>query len=141
MTGSSSPSDWRIWARSAAEVSCETIWLTGSPAKRNIANEMIPTAIITPTAWIKRRRVKASIWSFRFPSEGARGEREPEIKSPGSQRHSGGLEEATRNLEIPGCAIAHPRFVAVRRPRNDEGYRDFQTATAYSFLVAQYSST
>ena len=38
-----------------------TIWLTGSPAKRNIENEMIPTAIMTPIAWIARRRVKASM--------------------------------------------------------------------------------
>jgi len=42
-------------------VSSETIWLTGSPAKRNIENEMIPTAIMTPIAWIARRRVKASM--------------------------------------------------------------------------------
>ena len=45
----------------AAEVSCETIWLTGSPANRNIENEIIPTAIMTPMAWIARRRVKASM--------------------------------------------------------------------------------
>ena len=31
------------------------------PAKRNIENEMIPTAIMTPMAWMARRRVKASM--------------------------------------------------------------------------------
>ena len=31
-------------------VSIETIWFTGSPAKRNIENAMIPTAIMTPMA-------------------------------------------------------------------------------------------
>jgi hypothetical protein len=30
---------------------------------------MIPTAIMTPMAWIARRRVKASISSFHFFSE------------------------------------------------------------------------
>src|ERR1700722_2032755 len=64
--GSSSPSDFLISARSAAEVSMETIWLTGSPTKRNIENEMIPTAIMTPIAWMARRSVKASICSFHF---------------------------------------------------------------------------
>ena len=49
-SGSSSPSDFLISARSAAEVSIETIWLTGSPTKRNIENAMIPTAIMTPIA-------------------------------------------------------------------------------------------
>ena len=49
-TGSSSPSDLRTIARSAAEVSMETIWLTGSPAKRNIENAMMPTANMTPMA-------------------------------------------------------------------------------------------
>ena len=35
---------------SAAGVSMPTIWFTGSPAKRNIENAMIPTAIMTPMA-------------------------------------------------------------------------------------------
>jgi hypothetical protein len=46
-----------------------TIWLTGSPANRNIENEMIPTAIMTPIAWIARRRVKASIGFFHLSVE------------------------------------------------------------------------
>src|SRR6476661_10714547 len=70
--GSSRPSDLRISARCAAEVSSDTIWFTGSPAKRNIENEMIPTASMTPTAWIARRRVKASMWSFHVSAEATR---------------------------------------------------------------------
>src|SRR5579864_3830423 len=59
--GSSSPSDLRIASRSAADVSMETIWLTGSPTKRNIEKAIIPTAIMTAMAWMARRSVKASI--------------------------------------------------------------------------------
>jgi hypothetical protein len=44
-----------------------TDWLTGSPAKRNIEKAMMPTAIMTPMAWIARRRVKASMRSFHVP--------------------------------------------------------------------------
>ncbi|MGY4471420.1 hypothetical protein ACVWWK_007129 [Bradyrhizobium sp. LB9.1b] len=40
----------RTAARSAAGVSSETIWLMGSPAKRNIENAMMPTANMTPIA-------------------------------------------------------------------------------------------
>src|SRR3954451_13064189 len=68
ITGSSRPSDFRIAARSAPDVSIPTIWFTGSPAKRNIENEMIPTAIMTPMAWMARRSVKASICSFHISS-------------------------------------------------------------------------
>ena len=46
----------RICARSAAGVSMETIWFTGSPAKRNIEKAMMPTANMTPMAWNARRR-------------------------------------------------------------------------------------
>src|SRR6266404_1853498 len=84
-TGSSRPRDLRIRARSAAGVSSETIWLTGSPAKRNIENAMIPTAIMTPIAWIARRRVKASISSFHFFLDAARAAASPETTSPGSR--------------------------------------------------------
>ena len=50
-----------VQARSEAEVSRATIWLTGSPAKRNIAKEMIPTARRTPMAWRARRMMKANM--------------------------------------------------------------------------------
>src|ERR1700730_12276207 len=87
-TGSSRPRDFRTSARSAAEVSSETIWLTGSPAKRNIENEMIPTAIMTPIAGIARRRVKASMGSFHFFETGGR-RCPPDNESPGSAKLPG----------------------------------------------------
>src|SRR5882757_2593564 len=71
-TGSLRPSDCRISARWAADVSIETIWFTGSPAKRNIENAMMPTASMTPIAWSTRRRVKASISTFHCFSDLAR---------------------------------------------------------------------
>src|SRR5450432_3061230 len=86
-TGSSRPSDLRIAARSAAEVSSETIWLTGSPANRNIENEMMPTAIMTPIACIARRRVKASMWSFHFLFAAARDIARLKRKVPGARSH------------------------------------------------------
>src|SRR3979490_3463462 len=89
-TGSSRPSDLRTAARSAYDVSSETIWLTGSPAKRNIENEMIPTAIRTPMAWMARRRVKASMLSFHFSFFRYGGPHcRPETKSPREHEATG----------------------------------------------------
>src|ERR1700737_4496729 len=101
-TGSSRPSDLRTSARSAAEVSNETIWLTGSPAKRNIENEMIPTAIITPMAWIARRRVKASMRSFHFfPRCGGR-------RCPWDNEKSREREAAGTFIEAALFLFGHP---------------------------------
>ena len=47
--------------RSSSEVSCPTIWLTGSPTKRNSVKAMRATVTMTRAASKSRRMANASI--------------------------------------------------------------------------------
>src|SRR5262249_57511921 len=55
------PSAWRRVSRSSKLVSSPTIWLIGSPTKRNSANAIKATTSMTSTASSARRITKASI--------------------------------------------------------------------------------
>ena len=74
----------RTAARSAADVSIDTIWLTGSPAKRNIENAMMPDRdhdadglesaakresehAILSLLFLVRRRTSRSAWKRKVP--------------------------------------------------------------------------
>src|SRR5204863_1262978 len=59
--GSLSPSSSRRRKRSSSEVSCPTIWLTGSPTKRNSVKAMRATVTMTMAASKSRRMANASI--------------------------------------------------------------------------------
>src|SRR6185295_9802635 len=70
-TGSLRPSSSRKRKRSSSEVSCPTIWLMGSPTKRNSTNASSATVSMTMAASNNRRIVKANIG--RLVQEGRRG--------------------------------------------------------------------
>src|SRR4029453_6136369 len=60
-TGSSRPSSRRSLWRSSSDVSCPTIWLTGSPTKRNSTNASSATVTMTKAASSSRRMANASM--------------------------------------------------------------------------------
>src|SRR5262245_35256631 len=63
-TGSLRPSSSRKRKRSSIEVSCPTIWLTGSPTNRNSTKASSATVNMTMAASNSRRIAKASIGSL-----------------------------------------------------------------------------
>src|SRR5436190_2911768 len=65
--GSLSPSSSRRRKRSSSEVSCPTIWLTGSPTKRNSVKAMRATVTMTMAASKSRRMANASIYACLNP--------------------------------------------------------------------------
>src|SRR5262245_54248495 len=60
-TGSSRPSSWRSRWRSSSDVSWPTIWLTGSPTKRNSTKARSATVTMTKAASSSRRMANASM--------------------------------------------------------------------------------
>src|SRR5262245_16244858 len=64
--GSLSPSSSRSFSRSSIEVSWPTIWLMGSPTKRNTTKAMRATVTMTKAASKSRRMANASIGSLRL---------------------------------------------------------------------------
>src|SRR5262245_7594364 len=67
--GSSRPRSWRSLRRSSRLVSCPTIWLTGSPTKRNRRKASAATVSMTNSASTRRRIAKASILLLEHPVE------------------------------------------------------------------------
>src|SRR5215467_8575880 len=70
-TESFKPSASRSFSRSSKLVSSPTIWLIGSPTKRNNANAIKATTSMTSTASSARRITKASM-GYYPPGEGGR---------------------------------------------------------------------
>src|SRR6516165_6434791 len=64
--GSLSPSSSRSFSRSSMEVSWPTIWLMGSPTKRNTTKAMRATVTMTKAASKSRRMANASIGGSRL---------------------------------------------------------------------------
>ena len=61
------PAPARSFWRSSSEVSCPTIWLTGSPTKRNSVKAMRATVTMTRTASNSRRMANASMSGSAWP--------------------------------------------------------------------------
>src|SRR5215510_15038954 len=70
-TGSLRPSSSRKRKRSSSEVSCPTIWLMGSPTKRNSTKASSATVSMTMAASNSRRIVKANIGRLLQEGRGA----------------------------------------------------------------------
>src|SRR5215510_15488570 len=93
MTGSLRPSSSLSFSRSSSEVSCPTIWLTGSPTKRNSTNASSATVTMTKAASSSRRMANASMSCADDLRWGrARGER-PRRRSPRLLLHPHPIEE------------------------------------------------
>src|SRR5262245_44492667 len=71
-TGSSRPSSWRSRWRSSSDVSWPTIWLTGSPTKRNSTKAKSATVTMTKAASSSRRMANARISRERRVERGRR---------------------------------------------------------------------